>query len=246
MELELITTLKEAEDNARLFSDVQNYPNSHAFNSLGKFFHWYYFPNLDTFAPRKFIRYKRSSVEEYDSKGTGSDSSNKNMEPWFHKLQTNSTQYEVLVNKLKKQLVDQGKELSDKTIHGTGGIYVLNEEYLSIDFPDQITDENYPEGAAKTVQVNAYERNLKARQACIKHWGYKCYVCSFDFEKRYGELGKEFIHVHHIRELSSIGKEYNVDPINDLRPLCPNCHAMVHKEKPAIDPDRLKAYLKEI
>lgn len=87
------------------------------------------------------------------------------------------------------------------------------------------------EGAVSQVTVNKYERNPKAREACIKHYnGAFCLVCGFDFEKAYGEIGKDFIHVHHIIPISKIGKEYEVDYERDLIPVCPNCHAMLHRK----------------
>ncbi len=101
-----------------------------------------------------------------------------------------------------------------------------------IKFPDEIPIKDISkifEGAQKTIIVNSYERSAKARELCIMYYGSTCCVCSFDFEKIYGELGKDYIHVHHIVKISDIGKEYEVDPKNDLRPVCPNCHAMLHK-----------------
>lgn len=86
------------------------------------------------------------------------------------------------------------------------------------------------EGAKKTVLVNSYERNPAARSACIKEYGVACSVCGFDFEEFYGERGQGFIHVHHLVAIADIGQEYEVDPINDLRPVCPNCHAMLHRK----------------
>ena len=53
-------------------------------------------------------------------------------------------------------------------------------------------------------------------------------------------LGEGFIHVHHIVPLSGLGKSYVVDPINDLRPVCPNCHAMLHKRVPPYTIDELR------
>lgn len=50
-----------------------------------------------------------------------------------------------------------------------------------------------------------------------------------DFEKQYGELGKGFIHVHHIVPISTIGGNYRIDYEKDLVPVCPNCHAMLHR-----------------
>lgn len=103
--------------------------------------------------------------------------------------------------------------------------------------------ENYREGAVRTVQVNAYERNPAAREACIRHYGTACLVCGLDFGRVYGPLGEGFIHVHHLRELASIGHEYVIDPVLDLRPVCPNCHAMLHTRIPAWTIEEIQARL---
>ncbi len=112
-------------------------------------------------------------------------------------------------------------------------------------FPNEVANEStLEEGAVSQVTVNAYERNLQARAKCIEFHGHKCCVCGFDFEDQYGDIGKRFIHVHHLRELSTIRRSYVVDPINDLRPVCPNCHAMLHKRKnPAFTIEELKEIL---
>lgn len=89
-------------------------------------------------------------------------------------------------------------------------------------------NDSYPEGALRTVTVNAYERNPRARRACVAHHGPICAVCDFKFEQFYGPIGKGFIHVHHVLPLSKVRKEYKVDPIKDMVPVCPNCHAMLH------------------
>lgn len=95
---------------------------------------------------------------------------------------------------------------------------------------DEIEDnKDYFEGALKKVYVNRYERDKDAREECIKAHGCICSVCEMDFEKMYGELGKGFIHVHHIVPISTIGEEYKIDPDKDLVPVCPNCHAMLHR-----------------
>jgi 5-methylcytosine-specific restriction protein A len=100
-------------------------------------------------------------------------------------------------------------------------------------YPDDIEDNDLFEGTKKQIIVNAYERSSKARKECIEEYGYKCTICQFDFEKIYGGIGKNFIHVHHIKPLSEIDEKYKINPIEDLRPVCPNCHAMLHKRKPA-------------
>jgi putative restriction endonuclease len=87
----------------------------------------------------------------------------------------------------------------------------------------------FREGAVRQVSVNAYERDPKARQKCLDYYGLNCSVCNFNFGKVYGRLGEGFIHVHHLRPISEIAEEYEVDPVKDLRPVCPNCHAMIHR-----------------
>ena len=70
---------------------------------------------------------------------------------------------------------------------------------------------------------------------CIEYYGAKCVVCGFSFPSLYGEIGDGFIHVHHLTPLSEVQGEYEVDPIKDLRPVCPNCHAMLHRSNPPYD-----------
>jgi 5-methylcytosine-specific restriction protein A len=103
--------------------------------------------------------------------------------------------------------------------------------------------KTYTEGTANQITQTRYERNPHARVACINHYGYSCSVCEFDFEKRFGELGKNFIHVHHLTQVATVGKTYQVDPILDLRPVCPNCHAMLHRQNPPLTIEELKIWL---
>jgi hypothetical protein len=84
------------------------------------------------------------------------------------------------------------------------------------------------EGALSRITVNAYERNVAARRKCIEIHGTACCICGFNFGATYGPLAEGYIHVHHIRPLSDIGAKYVVDPAEDLRPVCPNCHAVLH------------------
>lgn len=100
------------------------------------------------------------------------------------------------------------------------------------------------EGAVRRVTVNAYERDRSARNECVSHYGPVCSVCQFRFVDRYGEIGRDFIHVHHLVSLASIGAEYRVDPVKDLRPVCPNCHAMLHTHEPPLPIEELKRRLR--
>jgi len=100
------------------------------------------------------------------------------------------------------------------------------------------------EGSVRKIFVNAYERNSIAREECIKHYGTTCKVCEMNFEAVYGKIGSNYIHVHHKEQISNKkGKEYKVDPISDLIPVCPNCHSMLHRKNPPFTIDELKSLL---
>lgn len=64
-----------------------------------------------------------------------------------------------------------------------------------------------------------------------------------NFEIAYGPEGVGLIHVHHLRQIGGIGAEYLVDPIQDLRPVCPNCHAVIHRGNPIHSIEAVRAML---
>jgi 5-methylcytosine-specific restriction protein A len=99
----------------------------------------------------------------------------------------------------------------------------------------------YVEGKAQAIEVNRYERNPAARRACIRHYGLCCVVCGFNFQQVYGNIGIGFIHVHHLIPISEAGQQYTLDPIQDLRPVCANCHAMLHQPIPPWSIDELRS-----
>lgn len=115
---------------------------------------------------------------------------------------------------------------------------------LVVQRPDELPLGPYREGAVRRVLVNIYERDRAARQACVAHYGTQCSVCGLDFKDRYGSLGVGFIHVHHVVPLSELGPEYELDPIRDLRPVCPNCHAMLHRRRPSLSITEVRATLR--
>lgn len=126
-----------------------------------------------------------------------------------------------------KLLTDQeGKDLLKDLDQNTENVAATLQNQIDVGVEIDIV-----EGATVSVRMNVFERDSKARKLCIKANGCYCHVCDIDFEKMYGELGKGFIHVHHIKPLSEIRASYKVDPVNDLVPVCPNCHAMLHRNK---------------
>lgn len=93
------------------------------------------------------------------------------------------------------------------------------------------------------ILVNRYERDHVARKKCISHYGTRCNLCGFDFAAIYGQAMAGLVHVHHLNLLSKVGPDYNVDPIRDLRPVCPNCHAVIHRREPPYSLDEVRQFL---
>jgi hypothetical protein len=103
----------------------------------------------------------------------------------------------------------------------------------------------HTEGSVQQILVNRYERDPRARTACIAHYGSTCVICRFNFGIVYGSLAETIIHVHHLKPLAEIGREYRVDPVADLRPVCPNCHAVIHQGGGCRDIQEVKKMLEQ-
>jgi 5-methylcytosine-specific restriction enzyme A len=122
--------------------------------------------------------------------------------------------------------------------------YALILSLLPLEMEERsIRSEN--EGTVLEATVKRYERSKINRVACIEINGVKCKVCDFNFSSRYGDIGEGFIHVHHITPLSAMGGSYVLDPTTDLIPVCPNCHAMLHKTSPPLLVEELKEILRD-
>jgi len=132
-------------------------------------------------------------------------------------------------------------ELTRRTLVRLGSSWYASDDEAPSTIPEQIDEaESFFEGGAIQVLVNGYERNERARRACIAHFGTVCQVCEFDFARFYGPMGRGVIHVHHRTQLSDRNGEYEVDPIRDLIPVCPNCHAMIHLTRVPLDIELLR------
>lgn len=119
-------------------------------------------------------------------------------------------------------LLERYGHFTDDKIWSGDEAGVLSEDQLEV-----------PEGAKTRVEVNRYERDPDARRQCLEYYNYRCQVCDLKFEDRYGELGRGFMHAHHIVPLSQIADHdtHTVNPKIDLVAVCPNCHAMLHRHR---------------
>ena len=124
----------------------------------------------------------------------------------------------------------------------------FTDNYQTDFFPDIIKkNETEYEGAKKSVIVNKYERSSKARENAVNYHGLNCKICDLNFKEIYGAIGEAFIHIHHLIPIHEIGKNYKIDYKNDLIPVCPNCHSMLHRKLNGKEPtmEELKQMIKK-
>ena len=130
---------------------------------------------------------------------------------------------------------------SDGDRHGGDG------DSVDVLLPEEISEtEGSYEGARKQISVNTYERDRTARDKCLRSYGTRCAVCEKDMSEIYGSVAAGLIHVHHLKPLSEIKEDYQVRPIADLRPVCPNCHAVIHRRKPPYKIEEVKGFLEKV
>ncbi|MFC2113306.1 HNH endonuclease [Bacteroidota bacterium] len=105
-------------------------------------------------------------------------------------------------------------------------------------------DDDFPEGKIVERKHKARERNRElvdlAKKTFIRKNGRLfCEACGFDFEKKYGDIGKNFIEAHHIIPVCEMGVGHKTN-VEELIMLCSNCHRMVHRRRPWPDIDEIK------
>jgi 5-methylcytosine-specific restriction protein A len=163
------------------------------------------------------------------------------VDPW--------TKFEINVHRLTSAL-DDGDIAQHATATDIAGVCLsLLLTLLPLEEDEAATPALYeaglPEGARTKVVVNKFERSPANRAACIAVHGSVCKVCGFDFGKVYGQLGQGYIEVHHRIPVSKMSGNYVVNPVTDLVPLCSNCHSVVHRHDPPVDPEVLANMIKE-
>jgi len=244
--MEKVESWDDIVDNLFQFHYALKNENSVPFKRFSQFFHWFYFPQYGEFAPSKFIGYKGTTAEDYIGAGSGGET-NQALKHYFIKVDRSSEEFHNLRGKLESFALSVGKKISKKTFEGTGGIYIpkqhtskvakgyTQELYNTVnnDIENQrLESPSAEEEGTKTARlINTYERNPKLRARAIAFHGLKCNVCGFNFQSLYGDLGKDYIEVHHLVPISSASKPVHTDPEKDMIVLCSNCHRMVHRKQ---------------
>lgn len=102
--------------------------------------------------------------------------------------------------------------------------------------------ESEEEGLEKSTISTHYERSHLNRSLCLAYYGYSCQTCDINLKEKYGDIARDFIHVHHLNPIATVGVT-KPDPINDFIPLCPNCHAIAHLRNPPLTVEEIKSIL---
>ena len=94
------------------------------------------------------------------------------------------------------------------------------------------------------------ERNRLLIELAKKTWAkacdgnIACSICGFRFANAYGTIGAGFIEAHHIVPISELAHD-SIVKLVDLAPVCSNCHSMLHRQRPWLQLDQLKAVVAE-
>lgn len=102
---------------------------------------------------------------------------------------------------------------------------------------DELTSsivESTTDGKKTLCYTTRYERNAQNRRNAITIHGTVCQGCGFDFEKTYGEIGRDYIEVHHVKPLCEGEGSVPINAETDLICVCANCHRMIHRRKDSV------------
>jgi hypothetical protein len=132
--------------------------------------------------------------------------------------------------------------------HSPGVIRFLND-YLGRQLsggstePVRVHGLEFSEGQRSTATVARASRSAAARQACLREYGTACAACSIELSQVYGPTAAGLVHVHHLQPLSTAKGKRQVHAQRDLRPICPNCHAVAHSVTPPLSVQEIRDLL---
>lgn len=240
-------------NNLNQFKRIIDNKNNKAFERLTNFSHWYYFPKENLFAPNKFLRYKNTTLENYEGIGYG-NSSDPTLTKYFKEVEKKSNEYKSLFFKLEEFVQKIGKKLnaSIEIYIPKNDIHIYTEQNKD-EFIYSEDERKYFEGKMSESTRNISKRNSEARKKCLEHYfpsgeHYNCKICGFDFEEKYGEIGKRYIEVHHIISHTVTSKkfgEHEINPIKNLIPVCSNCHSIIHRSKIPLEIEEMEKIIKK-
>jgi 5-methylcytosine-specific restriction protein A len=198
------------------------------------------------FAPSRFLGYVNNEIYRHIRSLKDGRETNKAIN---RILEAKPAVNNELEKKYLEYCIDLGIKPSDTGAFGVQRkFWTLN---LKNDFKenDELTGE-FPEGKVVERTHKARERSSIVIQIAKdnfkkKHNKLFCQVCGFDFEVKYGNIGKDFIEGHHTIAISDMKPDYKTKP-EEIAMLCANCHRMAHKRRPWLTMKELSKLLRRL
>ena len=134
---------------------------------------------------------------------------------------------------LFKRRISGANEKPSSTSTASGGSASASGQSTPTPSAPKFREETEGERKHVTKETEVIHRNPALRQQCLDKYGYQCQCCGMDFAEMYGEeLGANFIEVHHLKLISTFEKDGVPENfLENLVPLCSNCHSMIHHIK---------------
>ena len=141
-----------------------------------------------------------------------------------------ATRNSVLDSAITNEFIDDENDESTKKNH--------------LEIEEEGSYEKFVEHDAGKRLVKTKVRSKNNRDLALHIHGHNCIVCDFNFDQFYGsEISRGFIHIHHTRPIAK-NTIQKPDVATDLVPVCPNCHAMIHRKKEEISIRELRTAVK--
>lgn len=235
---ELLDNLQKVESYLHCEEGEESYKQMVKFIKDGRNYVVYEVADKVHFAPSRFIGYKNCNISDHlEFKGKhGTHTSNRLRKRTF-------LGRDIYDNNLDKKLADYCKSFGVEVSRHEHTFWILSNRIEE----NTLLNEGFPEGAIKEYQHKKRERNKKliqkAKHIYLAKGDCRCQICEFDFSKRYGELGKNYIEAHHTIPVSEL-TENSETKVEDLAFVCSNCHRMLHRKRPWLSMRDLKQILK--
>ncbi len=155
-----------------------------------------------------------------------------------HKAKAHESRITPIMSYIRQYLIRSGDKLTFSRPIGNNDVYSIEyEEGYTPHLPGEESLINSMEGAVRRISVNQYERDPRCRTQAIQKHGVRCFGCRLELAEMYGIIARGYIQIHHVKPVSSGITKTKID---DLIPLCPNCHIIVHLKDPPLTVNELK------
>jgi 5-methylcytosine-specific restriction protein A len=238
---------------------VQSLPRPYGFELavIENFLNWEIKLNLDDFAngmienfqknfelaPEVFTQYAKLAEEK--SKSFTLEINNESIFSSLPPMKWSTFEFKLIRTFMS---LDEAPKVLDSTLLDVFSILLPLSGQVTLE--ENVFDtDSLPEGDFKeegqkiTLACTKYERSRFNRRLCLNHYGYRCVACGILLAEKYGDAGRDLIHVHHLTPVSLMDEPAILNPIKDLVPLCPNCHNVAHRRNPPYGLEELRSFL---